>query len=88
MDTAELISAVNYFIGSFDQPIKLEILYTGAEVDVDSLIVFGCMRIGGEFCFHSLLLPLTLKAPIISATDDKFSDIFPNFRKKLRYDIS
>ena len=25
---------------------------------------------------------LTLKAPITTAADDKFSDIFPNFRKK------
>ena len=26
---------------------------------------------------------LTLKAPIRTAADDKFVDIFPNFRKKL-----
>ena len=25
---------------------------------------------------------LTLKAPIMTAADDKFCDIFPNFRKK------
>ena len=28
------------------------------------------------------------KAPIRTAADDKFCDIFPNFRKKIRYDIS
>ena len=43
----ELISAGNYFIDSFDQPIKLEILATGAAEDVDSLTVIGFMRIGG-----------------------------------------
>ena len=26
---------------------------------------------------------LTLKAPITTAADDKFSDLFPNFRQKL-----
>ena len=30
---------------------------------------------------------VTLKAPITTAADDKFCDIFPNFRKKIRYDI-
>ena len=30
----------------------------------------------------------TLKALITTAADDKFCDIFPNFRKKIRYDIS
>ena len=28
---------------------------------------------------------LTLKVPITTITDDKFCDIFPNFRKKIRY---
>ena len=32
--------------------------------------------------------PLTLKAPITNAADDKFCNIFPNFRKKIRYDVS
>ena len=41
-----LIRAVNYFTGNFDKPIKLEILATGAAVDVDSLTVFGFMRLG------------------------------------------
>ena len=31
---------------------------------------------------------LTLKVLITAAADDKFCDIFPNFRKKIRYDIS
>ena len=31
---------------------------------------------------------LTLKAPITTAADDKFCDIFPNFFKEIRYDIS
>ena len=31
---------------------------------------------------------LTLKAPITTAADDKFFNIFPNFRKKIRYEIS
>ena len=31
---------------------------------------------------------LTLKAQIMTAADDKFCDIFPNFLKKIRYDIS
>ena len=39
----ELIRAVNYFIGNFDQPIKSKIL---AALDVDSLTVNGYMRIG------------------------------------------
>ena len=30
----------------------------------------------------SLVQPLTLKAPITTAADDKFCDIFANFRKK------
>ena len=33
-------------------------------------------------------LLLTLKAPITIAADDKFCDIFSNFRKRIRYDIS
>ena len=41
----ELIRAVNYFTGIFNQTIKLEMLATGAEVDVDSLTVIGFMRI-------------------------------------------
>ena len=41
-----LFRAVNYFTGNFDQPIKLEILATGAAVNVDSLTVIGFMRIG------------------------------------------
>ena len=40
----ELIRAVKYFTGSFDHPIKVEILAT---VDVDSLTVNEFMRIGG-----------------------------------------
>ena len=43
----ELIRDVNHFPGSVDQPIKLEILATGAAVDVDSLIAIGFMRKGG-----------------------------------------
>ena len=43
----ELIRAVNRSIGKFKQPIKLEILATGAAVDVDSLTVIGFMRRGG-----------------------------------------
>ena len=31
---------------------------------------------------------LTLKAPIKTATDNKFWDIFSNFQKKIRHDIS
>ena len=31
---------------------------------------------------------LTLKVPITTAADDKFCDIFPNFRKKIRHNIS
>ena len=31
---------------------------------------------------------LTLRAPITTAADDKFCDIFPYFWKKIRYDIS
>ena len=31
---------------------------------------------------------LTLKAPITTAEDDKFCDIFHNFRQKIRYDIT
>ena len=31
---------------------------------------------------------LTLKAPITTATDDKFYNIFPNFHKNVRYDVS
>ena len=31
---------------------------------------------------------LTIKAPIMTAAEDKFCDIFPNFRKKIRYYIS
>ena len=34
----ELIRAVNYFTGNFQQPIKFELLATGAAVDVNS----GC----------------------------------------------
>ena len=41
----ELIRAANYFTGNFQQPIKFEILATGASVDVDSLTVVGFMRI-------------------------------------------
>ena len=31
--------------------------------------------------FFSIKLRLTLKAPIMTAADDKFCDIFPSFRK-------
>ena len=31
---------------------------------------------------YSVLLTLTLKAPITTAADDKFGDNFPNFRQK------
>ena len=31
---------------------------------------------------------ITLIAPITTAADDKFCDIFSNFLKKIRYDIS
>ena len=31
---------------------------------------------------------LILKAPIMTAADDKFCNIFPNFQKKIRYDIT
>ena len=41
-----LIRTVNYFTDNFDQPIKLEILATGAAADVDSLTVIGFMRLG------------------------------------------
>ena len=46
----ELIRAVNHFTGEFQQPIKLEILATGAAIDVDSLAFIGFMRISGLFC--------------------------------------
>ena len=32
--------------------------------------------------FVCLICGLTLKAPITTAADDKFCDIFPNFQKK------
>ena len=35
----------------------------------------------------SLLLTLTIKATITTAADDKFCDIFPSFRQKVRYEI-
>ena len=35
-----------------------------------------------------LQLNFTLKAPITTAADDKFCDIFFNYQKKIRYDIS
>ena len=31
---------------------------------------------------------LTLKVPNMTAADDKFCDIFPNFQRKIRYNIS
>ena len=31
---------------------------------------------------------LTLKAPVTAAADDKFFDIFSNFRKKIRHEIT
>ena len=34
------------------------------------------------FAENSSLKKSTLKAPITAAADDKFCDIFPNFRKK------
>ena len=34
---------------------------------------------GDQFLWYTYL---TLKAPITTAADDKFSDILPNFRKK------
>ena len=39
----ELIKAVNYFTGKFE----LDMLATGATVDVDFLTVLGFMRKGG-----------------------------------------
>ena len=36
---------------------------------------------------ESAKMHLTLKAPITTAADDKFCEIFPNFRKKIRYMI-
>ena len=36
---------------------------------------------------HNSERELTLKAPITTAEDDNFCDIFSNFRKKIRYDI-
>ena len=41
----ELIRAFIYFVGKFDQPIKLEIVATGVTVDVDSLIAIGFMTV-------------------------------------------
>ena len=55
----ELITAVNYFTGDFNQPIKLEILITEAAVDVDSLTVIGFMRIYYYFGYNGgAVLPL------------------------------
>ena len=47
----ELIRAVSHVTGNFDQPIRLEILATGAAIYVDSLTVIGFMRICGKLCF-------------------------------------
>ena len=41
-----------------------------------------CPLASFDFCH------LTLIAAITTAADDKFCDIFPNFQKKIRYDIS
>ena len=38
--------------------------------------------------FDTDMEQLILKAPITTAADDKFCDIFPNFQKNIRYDIS
>ena len=38
--------------------------------------------IGIIFVLNLLLGTLTLKAPFTTAADDKFCDIFPNFREK------
>ena len=35
-----------------------------------------------DFHFSETCYGLTLKAPITTAADDKFSDIFPNFQQK------
>ena len=42
-------------------------------------------------CFNYMLtvmFMINLKAPITTEADDKFCDIFPSFRKKIRCDIS
>ena len=44
---SDLIRAVNHFTGKLEQPIKFEILATGAAVNVDLLMDFGFMRMGG-----------------------------------------
>ena len=46
----KLIRAVNCFLGNICRPIKLEIIATGAGVDVVSLTVIGFMRKSGECC--------------------------------------
>ena len=38
--------------------------------------------IENSFMYVRIYLLLTLKAPITTAADDKFFNIFPNFRKK------
>ena len=49
VNSGTALIAVNHFTGKLKQPIKLEILATGAAVDVDSLTVIGFM-IKAIFC--------------------------------------
>ena len=59
----ELIRAVNYFTGYFQQPIKLEVCgYLAARdpVDVDCLMAIGFIRKVADFAFHSPRLPLSI----------------------------
>ena len=39
-------------------------------------------------CANLIEIMLTLKAPITTAADDKFCDIFTNFLQKIRYDVT
>ena len=56
-------------------------LVSDEEDGEDSKNLFSSAK--GWMSFH-----LTLKAQITTAADNKFCDIFPYLKKKIRYDIS
>ena len=45
----------------------------------DKFMIYTCMDINYR---NQIKFILTLKAPIITAADDKFCETFPNFQKK------
>ena len=76
--------ALNDLVNFRNQMTRLQFMSFQIGYRAPMIISYTCMDVNYR---NQIKFILTLKAPIITAADDKFCEIFPNFQKKKKKKI-